>query len=154
MRVSKLDHNNQPKASQIWKLFHSAYEIETQVLGLQNFPPLNRTALEIQEASTTFFGGWQDSLLVAMAEIEHIGVAQFHINSFGVSPDHFRQGFGSQLLTGLLDELVWQRITVTTAVANIPALNLYQKLGFQQHNHRITPDNFQMTTLLLEKTAQ
>jgi len=151
MRVSELDHHNQQQAIQIWQLFHSAYEIEAQVLSLENFPPLNRTILQIQDASTTFYGGWQDTELVAAMEIETLDDDHFHINSFGVSPDHFRKGFGSQLLNGLLDELVWQRISVATAVANIPALHLYKKHGFLPQKEWTTPDNIKLVTLYKDK---
>jgi ribosomal protein S18 acetylase RimI-like enzyme len=153
MLISTLDHHDQHQARQIWQLFQSAYEIEAQILGLKNFPPLNRTVRQIQEAPTTFYGGWQDDELVAGTELEGLDDDHFHINSFGVSPDHFRKGYGSQLLIGLLDELVWQTMTVTTAVANLPALELYKKHGFHFQKQWNTPDNFQMMTLLLEKPA-
>ena len=150
MRVSKLNHRDRQQAIQIWQLFQSAYTIEAQVLGLHDFPPLNRTVRHIQESTTTFFGGWQATELVAATEIEDLGDAQFHINSLGVSPAHFRQRYGSQLLIGLLDELVWQTITVATAVANLPALHLYKKHGFHLQGQWTTPDNFQMVTLSKE----
>jgi ribosomal protein S18 acetylase RimI-like enzyme len=151
MRISQLNHHNQQLACQIWQLFQSAYKIEAQILGLQNFPPLNRSVRQIREAPTSFFGGWQESALVAAAEVESVSVSHFHINGFGVSPDHFRKGYGSQLLTGLLDALVWKKITVSTAVANTPALHLYQKYGFLPQEKWTTPDNFQMITLLLKE---
>ena len=150
MRVSKLDHRDQQQATQIWQLFQSAYEIEAQVLGFQTFPPLDRTIRQIQDAPTTFFGGWQNSVLVAAAEIEDLGDAQFHINSFGVSPDHFCKGYGRKLLNDMLAELCWRQITVSTAVANLPALHLYKKHGFRPQEEWATPDNIQMVTLYKE----
>lgn len=150
MFISKLDHQNQEQATQIWQLFQSAYESEAQVLGLQNFPPLNRTIREIQEAATTFYGGWLDTVLVAATELENLEDAQFHINSFGVSPDHFRKGYGAKLLNDVLAELIWKKITVSTAVANIPALALYQKQGFCPQEEWTTPDNIHMVTLCKE----
>jgi ribosomal protein S18 acetylase RimI-like enzyme len=151
MRVSKLNHRDQQQATQIWQLFQRAYEIEAQVLGLQNFPPLDRTVCHIQDAPTTFYGGWQTNELVAVTEIEDLEDAEFHINSFGVSPDHFRKGYGSRLLTDVLALLCWRQITVTTAVANTPAIYLYKKHGFHPQEQWTTPDNFQMITLLLKE---
>lgn len=150
MRVSKLNHRDRQQAIQIWQLFQSAYAIEAQVLGLHDFPPLNRTIRHIQEATTSFYGGWQATELVAATEIEDLGEAQFHINSFGVSPDHFRKGYGSTLLDDVLALLCWRQITVTTAVANLPALQLYKKHGFHPEDQWTTPDNFQMVTLYKE----
>ncbi len=154
MRVSKLNHRDRQQATQIWRLFQSAYESEAQVLGLQNFPPLDRPVCHIQEAPTTFYGGCIGSELVAAAEIETLGDAQFHINSFGVLPDHFRKGYGSALLNDVLALLCWQQITVTTAAANTPALALYQKHGFLPQERWTTPDNIPMVTLLLEKSNE
>lgn len=150
MHVSKLNHRDPQQAAQIWQLWQSAYKIEAQVLGLQNFPPLDRTVRHIQDASTTFYGGWQDAELVAATEIEDLDEKHFHINSFGVSPDHFRKGYGSKLLDDVLALLCWRKITVTTAVANLPALQLYKKHGFHPQDQWTTPDNFQMVTLYKE----
>ena len=147
MRVSKLNHRDRQQAIQIWQLFQSAYTIEAQVLGLHDFPPLNRTIRHIQDAPTTFYGGLQATELVAAIEIENFGDAEFHIHSFGVSPDHFRKGYGSMLLTAMLALLCWRQITVTTAVANLPALALYQKQGFCPQEKWTTLDNIHMVTL-------
>ena len=144
MYTLKLNHAHPQQAKQIWQLFRSAYEIEAQVLGLQDFPPLNRTVAQIKDSHTTFFGGWQDSTLVAAIEIEGMGTEQIHISSLGVAPDHFRQGFGTKLLNNVLTHLSWQRVTVSTAVANSPALQFYRKLEFQPQEQWTTPDNFQM----------
>lgn len=150
MDIAKLDHHIQHQAIQIWNLFHAAYEIEAQVIGLQNFPPLNRSIREIQEAETTFYGGLVNTTLVAAMEIEWCDDSHFHINGFGVSPNHFRKGYGSRLLNRVLDELNWQQVTVSTAVTNTPALNLYRKQGFLPQEYWITPDNVSMVTLAKE----
>lgn len=147
MHTAKLNHQEPQQAEKIWQLFHNAYEIEAQVLGLQQFPPLGRTIDQITQASSTFFGGWLKTDLVAAIEIEDSGTEQIHINSFGVSPDHFRKGYGTTLLLDVLAELSWQRVTVATAVANTPALQFYKKHGFQPHEQWTTPDNFDMVTL-------
>ncbi len=152
MQISRLTHHDNRQAAQIWNLFQAAYEIEAQVLGLQNFPPLNRTIHQIQKAKTTFYGCCSNTRLVAAMEIDWCNKSTFHIDSFGVSPKHFRQGFGSKLLTGVLDELEWQQVTVATAVANAPARHLYQKHGFYPQKYWLTADNISMVTLLLEKS--
>jgi len=151
MQITKIIHTDQKQAILIWQLFHDAYKIEAQILGLHNFPPLKRTIRDIQEAKTIFYGGWQASTLIAAMEIEAVNQKQFHVNSFGVSSTHFRQGFGSELLAGVLDKLDWRRATVSTAVANTQALNLYQKHGFQPQKQWTTPDNIPMMTLSIEK---
>jgi ribosomal protein S18 acetylase RimI-like enzyme len=147
LSASLLDHQNEKVASQIWRLFQSAYEIEAQLLGLQDFPPLNRPVKQIRQAETAFFGSWYEFALVAVIELEGVGTDWIHINSLGVAPTHFRQGFGTQLLNEVLELHPLQRFTVATAVANIPALHLYKNAGFYQQKHWTTPDHIHMVTL-------
>ncbi len=152
MHTSKLNHTNLQQAEQIWRLFRSAYEIEAQLLDLQDFPPLNRTVVQIKDSHTTFFGGWHDSTFVCAIEIEGMGTEQIHISSLGVAPDHFQQGFGTKLLNDVLANLSWQRVTVSTAVHNLPALHLYKKHGFHTQEQWTTPENIKMVTLYKEAT--
>ena len=63
-----------------------------------------------------------------------------HITTFGVHPDHRRQGVGRRLLLRLAElsqELGSARITLEVRVSNLPAQALYSSFGFREAGRRI-----------------
>ncbi len=129
--VNKLDQTDHADALQIHSLFQRAYRVEAQLIGVRSIPPLDRTVRDIMASETCFFGCWDDELLIAAVEVEyyepHLG-----INSLVVHPDYFRQGLGRQLLRYVLAEYVWETAKVETALANLPAITLYEQFGFKE----------------------
>ncbi|MCP5047578.1 MAG: GNAT family N-acetyltransferase [bacterium] len=150
----KLVHKKETEAGQIYGLFQASYPIEAELMGVTDFPPLNRGVKDILNSSTRFFGSVQGNTLVAAIEIDQIEDRKFNIDSLVVSPGCFRQGLGSRLLSWTLEELAWQAVTVSTASANIPAIRLYQKLGFRLFNERRVDENIIIVTLILEYIEQ
>jgi ribosomal-protein-alanine N-acetyltransferase len=67
-------------------------------------------------------------------------VDEAHITTFGVHPDHRRQGIGRGLLLRLAElamELGSVRMTLEVRVSNAPAQALYQSFGFRVAGRRI-----------------
>jgi ribosomal-protein-alanine N-acetyltransferase len=67
-------------------------------------------------------------------------VDEAHITTFGVHPDHRRQGIGRLLLLSLADvaiELGSARMTLEVRVSNEPAQALYRSFGFRVSGRRI-----------------
>ena len=149
--VKKIDHYQLNNANQIYSVWQRSYRIEADLLGIVDFPPLRRRITQIREAKSDFYGCVQDERLTAVAEIEHLEAQHIHIAALVVDPDFFRRGLASRLLTEVLDLLDWRKVTVDTAVANAPAINLYKKLGFTPLKQWQTPDNIPMITLYREQ---
>ena len=130
--IKKLDNKNENTAEKIRALFQASYPIEAKLLNVDVsiFPPLNRKLIDFIETDTVFYGIELNKNFAALAEIS-FQTDSIHINSFVVHPDHFRKGLGKQLLTFILDTFDTKLFTIETGLDNIPAINLYRKLGFQ-----------------------
>jgi ribosomal protein S18 acetylase RimI-like enzyme len=139
-------------AIQIHRLSKSAYKIEAELLGVTEFPPLNRTVYEILNSSSQFFGCIKNNELMAAVEIENTGDHHINIASLVVSPDCFRQGLGRRLVLWTLEHITWGIATVSTADANIPAIRLYEKLGFQKSSQHQVDEDITIVTLSMSSS--
>ncbi|MCP5106781.1 MAG: GNAT family N-acetyltransferase [bacterium] len=152
VNLRKLNHRREAMALQIHRLSQSAYQIEAELLGVTEFPPLNRTVDDILNSSSQFFGCTKNNDLVAAVEIENTGHHHIHIAGLVVSPDCFRQGLGRRLVLWTLEQIKWKVATVSTDSANIPAIRLYEKLGFQKSSQRRLDENFTIVTLSMSSS--
>jgi ribosomal protein S18 acetylase RimI-like enzyme len=143
----KLEHTHPQQSREIQDIFFAAYTIEAGLIGISEFPPLQRSARQICEASSTFYGCLQTGQLVAAAEIEMTGTKMANIAGFAVHPHFFRRGIGSRLLHHVLHTLKDARVTVSTASRNMPAIALYEKHGFTISRYWTTHCGIQMVTL-------
>jgi ribosomal-protein-alanine N-acetyltransferase len=67
-------------------------------------------------------------------------VDEAHITTFGVHPEHRRQGIGRRLLLGLAElaiELGSARMTLEVRLSNLPAQGLYRSFGFRVSGRRV-----------------
>jgi ribosomal protein S18 acetylase RimI-like enzyme len=137
--INKLENSDDDIANKIYTVFQSSYKVEAQLIGVLNFPPLLRSVKDIVN-STNYFYGFSDNIdLAAIFEIVIID-KQLEINSLTVDPKYFRKGIADKLITYILDTFEFTKATVETAVANEPAINLYQKHGFVEYK-RWTPSH-------------
>ena len=100
----------------------------------------------------------RDDRVVGFAGI-WVMVDEAHVTTFGVHPDHRRQGVGRRLLIRLAElatELGTLRLTLEVRVGNEPAQALYRSFGFRDAGRRISyysddgEDALVMTTPALE----
>lgn len=132
---------------EVHRVMQAAYRVEADLLGVQEFVPLQRTAADLLRANSTFLGAFLDGRLAAVAEIERPPQAPVNVAALVVMPEHFRQGLGTALMRRVLEEHGRGPITVSTGVRNLPALRLYAGLGFQEAR-RWSVDGIPMVTLL------
>ena len=137
--IIKLDNTNDLVASQIYAVFQSAYRIEAQLIRVVDFPPLKRTADDIKNSKSEFYGLFEGGTLAGGIELELDG-KQLEINSLVVDPNHFRKGIAGKLIDFALQTFAYSSTVVETAVANSPAIRLYQKHGFVEFK-RWTPSH-------------
>lgn len=53
-----------------------------------------------------------------------------HVSMVFIRPEHQGQGVGRELMTKLIDEVPWARLSVWTRETNTPAQSLYATVGF------------------------
>ena len=134
-------------AREILRVLHAAYREEAKLLRLEDFPPLRRTVVAVQQAPTSFFGFREGERLAAVVEIEGMGEGRVGISSFVVHPDFFRRGLGNRLLQQVLGRFPEHDVEVSTASDNEPALRLYEKQGFRRTRTWVREPGISMVTL-------
>ena len=137
--ITKLEHSIEKIAQQIFTVFQNAYKIEAQLIGALDFPPLSRSAKDIQNSTTQFYGFIDNNCLAGVIEIV-IENKRLEIDSLTVDPHYFRKGIAHKLIDYVLGTMVVSEARVETAVANLPAINLYKKHGFVEFK-RWTPSH-------------
>ena len=127
--IKKLDNSNTDVANKIFTIFQNSYKIEAELIGAVVFPPLLRSAKDIENSTTLFYGFSESDCLAAIIEIV-IEDKHLDINSLTVDPNYFKKGIASKLISYVLGITDFSEAIVETAVVNIPAINLYKKHGF------------------------
>lgn len=91
------------------------------------------TIWRLQQANQRFYIGRLANEPVGMLRL-HQDKPYVFICSFRVLPQHRRQGYGRELLRGVIAQLMsedWPHIMIEVATNNAPALGLYHSCGFQ-----------------------
>jgi ribosomal protein S18 acetylase RimI-like enzyme len=137
--INKLDNSNKEVANQIFEVFQNSYKVEAKLIGTLNFPPLSRSAKDIESSKTLFYGFIENGCIAAVIEIT-LKDKYLEIDSLTVDPSYFRKGIASKLLSYVLGSFEYTKAIVETAVANEPAIKLYKKHGFAEFK-RWTPSH-------------
>lgn len=149
--IKKLDNSLPEIANQIYRVFQNSYKVEAKLIGTENFPPLARTAKEIENASTSFFGYYEEDVLAAVVEIA-CDAKHLEIHSLTVDPAFFRKGIADKLMDYTLKSFDFSEAIVETALVNIPAIRLYKKHGFVVFKQWTPSHGIEKVALLFEST--
>ena len=149
--INKLDNLNEEVANQIFTVFQNSYKIEAQLIGTLNFPPLLRSAKDIENSKTLFYGFSENECLAGVIEIV-IENKQLDINSLTVDPNYFKKGIANKLITYVLDKFYFSEAIVETAVVNTPAINLYKKHGFVEFKRWIPSHGIEKLAMSVKAT--
>ena len=68
--ITTINHKDNLIAENIYAIFQSSYIKEAELIGVEDFPPLRRTASDLQKSNTNFVGYWKDDSLVAVIELD------------------------------------------------------------------------------------
>jgi ribosomal protein S18 acetylase RimI-like enzyme len=137
--INKLDNWNEEVAKQIFSIFQNSYKVEAQLIDTLDFPPLSRSAENIENSKTLFYGYTENKCLAAIIEVSIKGMC-LEIDSLTVDPSCFRKGIADKLIRYVLGTFELTKATVETAVSNLPAIKLYKKHGFVEFK-RWTPSH-------------
>ena len=137
MNVEILSHRVLAVAAQIHTVLMLAYAQEATLLSVEDFPPLQQTAADIQSSDEFFLGAFETAALPTSALLGVISVrpddepGQINIACLVVHPAHQRRGLARALLSDALQRAPGAVFSVSTAAKNAPALALYQQFGFE-----------------------
>ncbi len=130
--IIRLHQADEGVAEQIKALHDSAYSVEARLLGLDEFPPLNRTLESYAKSNSVFFGCIREARCVGSVELKEDDSSILEVSSLVVDPCYSRQGIATRLMMYVLSKAGTRRVIVSTATENYPAINLYEGLGFQK----------------------
>ncbi|MCM2678000.1 GNAT family N-acetyltransferase [Alkalicoccobacillus plakortidis] len=127
-------------ATKVWELQMLSYQVEADIIGVQDFPPLRERAQDIQQSEEIFYGYYQNKDLAGVISIDW-NERIIHITRLMIHPDYFRKGIATQLLT-FVSSLNQQTrmIKVSTALNNEQAVRAYLKQGFKQKTKTYMPE--------------
>jgi len=102
------------------------------LLGVTDFPPLNRSTKDLVQCGNRFLGAVSGADLWGVLELErpHQPCDPTTIAALGVAPEKFRCGIGSRLVNHAVDAARGASFRVTTGAKNLPAIALYEGCGF------------------------
>ncbi len=122
-------------AAQLLELQRTAYKIEAELIGTEDIPPLKESFEQLQSCGETFIGCYQGNRLAGAVSFVKEGNT-IDIHRVMVHPDFFRKGIAARLLKHIEQEHDGAELIVSTGAANVPALKLYEKLGFERLKDR------------------
>ena len=129
--IKQLEQSKTKVASEIHRVFQASYAVEAQLLKAHYFPPLHRTIIDFEKSKNEFWAYFDQEAIVAVAEIK-IELSFIHIQSLVVLPSHFRKGIAGKMILHVFKCYERKSYIVETGLANIPAIRLYQKYGFNE----------------------
>lgn len=145
--VVRLSHEDIEVAEKLKALHDAAYAVEARLLGLDEFPPLNRALESYANSTSAFFGYMRNGDCVGSVEIEALDFSGIEVASLVVDPRFARQGIATKLMMHVLNKAGSGRIVVSTAGANVPAIKLYEGLGFEKVDQWTTEDGLEIVQL-------
>lgn len=126
--IRELDMGSAATRQAVLDVSLDAYRVEAELLGVSHFPPLQETLDDLATHSHSFWGHHRTTELLGVIEL-NMEPDQVEICRLVVARNAFRLGIGSALVQFAIDRGLPTR--VTTAQANVPAIRLYERHGFQ-----------------------
>ena len=140
--VRRLDLGDPATAEAIVALQRASYAIEADMIGTTDLPPLKETRAQLARCGETFLGAFDDGLVGAISYRRRWGTLDIH--RLVVHPDAFGRGIASALIEALPRA---RRVIVSTAAANAPARELYQRHGFRATAESTVPPGIALVHL-------
>ncbi len=135
------------QAESLLELQRASYQVEANLIGFAGIPALHETLEELQHCQESFYGFYTYGELAGAVSYKLIDNT-LDIHRLVVHPNHFRQGIAKRLLEHLLAQHPdVEKTIVQTGSRNIPALQLYQRLGFTILGEITVAENLHITQL-------
>jgi ribosomal protein S18 acetylase RimI-like enzyme len=164
MRIQSLDLRDASLCRKAWHLQREAYELEAALIGSRGMQALNESEADLAANATEafhgcFLGTVDNTKLVgviATEVCEHpscpTSPKEWWISRLAVAPAFARRGIGRALVLHVIEHAAsGVGLRVSTAAANLPAVRLYQSVGFAIVKNATAPDGTQLVRLVLRR---
>ena len=142
--IREIDLSKIMAAAEVLELQRKSYIMEAKLIGTEEIPPLKETFEQLQTCGETFIGCFIGKRLAGAVSYK-MEEETIDIHRVMVHPDFFRRGIAMTLLEHVeLIEKESSKIIVSTGAANLPAVRLYEKLGFGQQKDSIVGDGLRI----------
>ncbi|WP_053691689.1 GNAT family N-acetyltransferase [Streptomyces sp. WM6372] len=133
--LRELDLTDAAMAVAVQAVGRRAYAVEADLIGFSEIPALRETLQELRAEPLRWAGALtDDGQLAAFVAWQHLAPGDdIDVHRMCVDPAWFRQGLASELVAHLLTE--WMPsgdVLVSTGADNLPAVALYERLGFSR----------------------
>jgi GNAT superfamily N-acetyltransferase/protein tyrosine phosphatase (PTP) superfamily phosphohydrolase (DUF442 family) len=146
--VTIIDPRRPAMAARIHAVQVAAYRQEAALLGVERFPPLERTPADIAASADVHFGAWDGASLLGVISLEPRSSGEALISSLTVEPSAQRRGVGRALVAVAAARADYVRLAVSTGARNLPALALYRQLGFEERRRgSVGPEGIEVIEL-------
>ncbi|MED4600312.1 GNAT family N-acetyltransferase [Paenibacillus validus] len=146
--IDPIDLNDMPQVLQLLELQQIAYRIEAELVGFEEIPPLFDSPQSLRDSQESFFGYFEEGRLVGAVACRQ-SAKELTICRMMVHPDFFRRGIAGALLRHIESFAVPGGImTVSTGTNNTPAVNLYEKHGFEPVHVQLLAPGITMTKFM------
>lgn len=135
-------------AAQVWEIQMAAYRYEAAFIDYPALPPLRQSVADLQASAEQFIGYVVETSIWGALSYE-IADKSLDITRLIVNPAYFRRGIARQLLAYVEQIPAIERLTVSTAQKNSPAVTLYERYGYAVYQEQRLPDG--LVLLYLEK---
>ncbi|WP_163182530.1 GNAT family N-acetyltransferase [Neobacillus sedimentimangrovi] len=142
--IRKLDIRVKETAEKVLNIQIPAYQVEAEMIGSFEIPPLKDTVETLQTCGETFYGYYSDEQLCGVISIKVVN-EEVDIHRLIVHPNHFRKGIAQALLDFIEANFKMNRMIVSTASKNVPAVRFYKKNGFQVIKEVMVNGNLSLT---------
>jgi ribosomal protein S18 acetylase RimI-like enzyme len=144
-----LNHRDRPVAEEIDRVQKESYSVEAALIKYDKIPYLLQSVESIQETNEVFLGYRDGKMLAGVLSYEKAEDHIFDICRLVIKPGYFGRGIGQALVREVENlEKNFKKIYVQTAKDNLPALNLYYKLGYEAFKEFETPDGLKISRLV------
>lgn len=140
MEVTRLDVAEPAVAEAVLALQRRAYQVEANLVGFDDIPPLHESLEELQSCDETFLAAVVDGTLAGLVSWKRVGDT-LDLHRLVVDPAFFRVGIGRALVRAAeANESGVRHVIVQTGAANEPAKALYRSEGFHEAGqHEVAP---------------
>lgn len=142
--IKKIDITIRKKAEDVLKIQLPSYQVEADIIGYDDIPPLKDTVETLQQCGETFYGYYLNEELCGAISLK-VEEGEVDIHRLIVHPNHFRKGIAQTLLHYLESHLKEKTMKVATGSKNTPAIRFYKKNGFEIVQEVIVNEQLSLT---------
>ncbi len=148
--IARIDSSSAEEISEVWQLYQSSYGYEADLVGARFFPPMMRDTEELSKCGSQLFGLRRDGELIGAVEIYDEEEHQCDIYGLVVHPDQFRKGYGTRLLTYVVQRFHLKPLVSRAVYKNPRTTPLYTKFGFYDAGREFYSNGMQIVVWKLD----